>query len=168
MKAFVIITYTNSSWSQLFRCYHSLRKFDSETIVIIVNNFNEDIHHSLQNETNIRYIKNINNGYELGAIKIALYDNEDISEFFIVHDSCEFINNIPQFENDTILWKTSIVNIAPALDIIKDWCDKYFPDIVYNKITNVICQGLKGCFKRKLLLKIFDYGLKNIEIKYKI
>jgi len=43
-----------------------------------------------------------------------------------------------------------------------------YKDIVYNKITNVICQGLKGYFKRKLLIKIFEYGLKYIHINYKI
>jgi dTDP-4-dehydrorhamnose reductase len=166
-KAFLIMTFTLHGWNSLLNCYNSIRKFDKNSIIIIVNNHNEDIHDSLKNENNVRYIRNIENNYELGAIKTGLYSYNDLDGYIVIQDSCEIINNIPDFNNDTIFFKTSIRDISPALDEVKMWCQEFFPEVVYNDMDNIMCQGLIGYFSRETLLKVFEYGLKNVNIQYK-
>jgi hypothetical protein len=167
MKAYVIITFSESGWGRLFNCYNSLRNYDNITTVIIVNNSNQDLHNGLVNDTTIRYVKNIENGFELNAIKQALYTFDDITQYFIIHDSCEFLDYIPSFKNDTIFFKTTLTDISPVLDEVKIWCDTFFPDVIYNDIHNIMCQGLMGCFSRDTLINVFEYGLNKITINYK-
>jgi hypothetical protein len=167
MKAFLIMGYSEYGWGPILNCYVSIRKYDKTTTIIIVNDKDEQLHDDLKKESNLRYKTNKTAGFELGCIKNAVYSYLDIDHFFIIQDSCEFIDNIPEFVKDTMFFNTTILDIAPALDEVKLWCELYFPDITYNNIDNVMCQGLIGYFSRELLLKIFEYGLKYINIKYK-
>lgn len=169
MKAIVIISYTgNYGWKSIIDCYNSIRNIDRNITIIIVNNYNESLNQQLVNDTNLRYVINENNGYELGSIKIALYSNPDISNFYIVHDSCLFENKIPDFNNDTIFWKTTILDIAPVMPIINNWINTYFPDININDSSKFMCQGLMGYFSRELLCDAMEYGLKHITITSKL
>ena len=36
------MTFTLHGWNRLLNCYNSIRKFDKNSIIIIVNNHNED------------------------------------------------------------------------------------------------------------------------------
>jgi len=167
MKAFLIMGYTENGWGPILNCYISLRKYDKTTTIIIVNDKDEPLHNYLKNERNLHYTTNKTSSFELGCIKTAVYSYPDIDHFFIIQDSCEFIDTIPEFSQDTMFFNTTILDIAPALDEVKQWCELYFPDITYNNIDNVICQGLIGYFSRELLMKIFEYGLKYVNIQYK-
>ena len=169
MKAIIIITYTaNYGWSTIINAYNSIRSLDNKIKIIIVNNFNEPCHSSFFSDSNCKYLVNLENTYELGAIKLALYSNPDIEYFYIIHDSCLLKNEIPEFTNDMIFWKTTILDISPAADIIQKWCSLYFPDIKYNDTNAFMCQGLMGYFSKKLLHSIFEYGLKYINVSTKI
>ena len=167
MKAFLIIGYSGNGWNFILNCYFSLRKYDKQTTVIIINDKNEPIHDYLKNEINLRYKTNETSCFELGCIKNAVYSYPDVDQFFIIHDSCEFINTIPDFTQDTFLFERSIFDIAPALDDAKEWCENYLPGIKYNDVKNTMCEGLMGVFSRKLLLEIFEFGLKHVNIQYK-
>jgi hypothetical protein len=167
MKAFLIIGYSGHGWSYILNCYFSLRKYDNETTVIIINDKDEPLHEYLKNEVNLRYKTNKLSCFELGCIKNAVYSYADIEQFFIIHDSCVFIDSIPEFTKDIMFFESTLTDIAPSLDEIKQWCELYFPDIIYNKIDNIMCQGLMGCFSREMLLKVFEYGLKYVNVKYK-
>ena len=167
MKAYLIIGYSGHGWNLILNCYFSLRKFDKTSIVIIINDVNEPLHEQLTKEQNLRYKTNETTSFELGCIKNAVYSYPDIDQFFIIHDSCEFIDTIPEFINDTFLFERSIADIAPALDEVKDWCEKYLPGVIYNDTNNTMCEGLMGIFSRKLLLEIFEFGLKYVNIQYK-
>jgi len=167
MKAFLIMGYSERGWGPILNCYVSLRKYDKTTTIIIVNDKDEPIHDYLKNEINLRYKTNKTSCFELGCIKNAVYSYPDIDQFFIIQDSCEFIDTIPEFTQDTMFFNTTILDIAPALDEVKQWCELYLPDITYNNIEHVMCQGLIGYFSRELLMKIFEYGLKYVNIQYK-
>jgi hypothetical protein len=169
MKAIVLISYTaHYGWTAIINAYNSIRSLNNTVKIIIVNNFNEPVHPSLSSDSNCTYLINLENTYELGAIKLALYSNPECDNFYIIHDSCLFKNEIPEFNDNIIFWKTSILDIAPATDIIKNWCSLYFPDIKYNDKNAYICQGLMGYFSRELLHSIFEYGLKQVKVSTKI
>lgn len=169
MKAIVIISYSaNYGWNSIINCYNSIRNIDKNIIIIIVNNYNEPPNTCFINDFNCRYFTNSENSYELGAIKLALYYNPDIEYFYIVHDSCIFKNNIPFFTTNTIFWKTTIMDISPAIDIIKNWCNNYFPYIQFNNPNAIMCQGLMGYFSKNILLEMFNKGLNKIKVTSKI
>lgn len=166
-NAIIIISYTGVyGWKYIIDCYNSIRNIDKNILVIIVNNYKESLHHYFNNDINLRYIVNETNAFELGSIKTALYSNPDIDYFYIVHDSCIF-NSIIDFTNDTIFWKTTIMDISPVMHIISKWCDSYFPGITYNDPTQFMCQGLMGYISRTTLLQTMEYGLKYINVTCK-
>jgi hypothetical protein len=170
-KAILIISYSaHYGWNNINDTYQSIRAINKDIIIIIVNNYNEPLpHHSdLQHDTKLRYMINENNTYELGAIKKAVYDNTDITHFYIIHDTCEYKDTIPDFHNDEVIfWKTTIFDISPTIPIIKRWCEAYFPNIVFNDPSYVMCQGLMGHFSRDLLVTLFEYGLRHITVTTK-
>jgi len=172
IKAILIISYSaNYGWNSIENSYRSIRVIDKDIVIIIVNNYNENLPQNscIQNDTNVRYMTNENNTYELGAIKKAVYENTDITHFYIIHDSCIFKNNIPDFHNDEVIfWKTSIFEISPVLSTIKSWCETYFPDIKFDDPSYIMCQGLMGHFSRNLLITLFEYGLQYVTVSTKL
>lgn len=170
-KAILIISYSaHYGWNNIEKTYNSIRAIHKDMLIIIVNNYNELLpqNSGLRHDTNIRYMINENNTYELGAIKKAVYENEDITHFYIIHDSCLFRDNIPDFHDDEVIfWKTTIFDISPVSAIIKRWCESYFPDIKFDDPSYIMCQGLMGHFSRKLLITLFEYGLKHITVTTK-
>jgi hypothetical protein len=170
-KAILIISYSASyGWINIDATYQSIRAIDNNIIVIIVNNHNESLPENsmLHHDANVRYMINENNTYELGAIKKAVYDNTDITHFYIIHDSCEFKGTIPDFHHDEVIfWKTTIFDISPIIPIIKRWCENYFPAIKFDDPSYIMCQGLMGHFSRELLITLFEYGLRHITVTTK-
>ena len=172
IKAILIISYSaNYGWNSIENSYKSIRVIDKDIVIIIVNNYNENLPQNscIQNDKNVRYMTNENNTYELGAIKKAVYENTDITHFYIIHDSCIFKDNIPDFHNDEVIfWKTIIFEISPVIYTIKSWCETYFPDIKFDDPSYIICQGLMGHFSRSLLITLFEYGLKYVTVSTKL
>ena len=170
-KAILIISYSASyGWNKINETYHSIRAINKDIIIILVNNHNEPLPQNsmLQHDTNLRYMINENNTYELGALKKAVYDNADITHFYIIHDTCAFKDTIPDFDHDEVIfWKTTIFDISPIIHIIKRWCEAYFPKIVFNDPSYIMCQGLMGHFSRDLLVTLFEYGLRHITVTTK-
>jgi hypothetical protein len=168
MKAILMISYTGQyGWNHPIECYKTIRNY-YDGLIIIVNNFYEPIHSNFLNDKNIRYFTNTENLFELGAIKTGIYKNEDITHFLIIHDSCRIIDKIPDFNDEITFWKTTIMDISPAMNIVKDWCNELYPKIIYNDKNYKIFQGLMGHFSRKLLLDAFESGLNNLNIKTKL
>lgn len=173
MKAYVIICYTGGKkqeekWKLCEKCYSSIREHDSISTIIIVNNYQEKECPFLQKDKNLRYFINEENLWELGAIYKAVKENLDVQEFFILQESSFLLNKPPSFEKDIIFWRETFRNIAPALNIVKKWCDLYFPSLTYNSLTNKMCQCLMGFFRRETLEKAFDFGLSKIRVTNKL
>lgn len=170
MKAILVIVYTGKyGWNIVIDGYHSIRKHNKDILIIMVNNFNEALHPVLSSDTNVRYFTNSENECELGAIRTGVYKNEDVTNFYVIHDSCRLLTDIPNFRDDqeVIFFKTTTMDVAPILHHVKLWCETYFPDIVHNDRKYFICQGLMGYFSRDLLLRALNYGLKNLTIRLK-
>jgi hypothetical protein len=168
MNAIVIISYTGPyGWNAVLECYNSIRILDKDIKIIIVNNFNDVIHPLIEVDAHCRYIINSENTYELGAIQTAVSLCEDVENFLIIHDSCIIRHKIPVFSKNTIFWKTTIMDIAPVMNILDEWCSSYFPDIRYDS-TSYMCQGLMGYFSKKLLQSLFASGLRHIKVSRKL
>ncbi len=172
MKAYTILGYSGGqehAWNPILNCYSSLRRFEPEALIILVNNFNDTIHPSLASDKNLRYFKNETNFWELGAIQTAFWKNPDVNMFFIIQDGITFTNKPVDFEDDIMFWENEFRNAAPDLDTIKSWCESYFPHLTqkYNLVSNRICHGLMCCLRRKTLQDLMDMGLKDIRVKNK-
>jgi FkbM family methyltransferase len=172
MKAYTILGYSGGQehgWNPILNCYSSLRRFEPEALIILVNNFNDTIHRSLESDKNLRYFKNETNFWELGAIQTAFWENPDVNMFFIIQDGITFTNKPVDFEDDIMFWENEFRNAAPDLDTIKLWCESYFPYLThkYNLPSNRICHGLMCCLTRKTLQTLMDIGLKDIRVKNK-
>jgi len=169
-QAVVVISYTGTyGWNTVIECIHSIRKYNETITIIIVNNYNEPCIASLLQDTNIRYIVNESNTYELGAIKKVISSTHDIDYYYMIHDSCRILNDMIDFKDtNTMFWKTSIQDIAPVLHIVRRWSELHFKSIVYNDIQNVLCQGLMGYFSHTLLKNMIDDGLQYIDIHNKL
>lgn len=170
-RAYTILGYSGSGygWAPILNCYQSLRTFEPDTLVILVNNYNDPIHPLLENEKNLRYFANQENFWELGAIQTAYAKNPDVDVFFMVHDTVTFIGKPPQFEDDIMFWENEFRNIAPELDTIKLWCEQYFPQYTnqYNLASHRVCHGLMACLTKSTLDAIMDIGLKHIRVRNK-
>jgi hypothetical protein len=172
MKAYVITAYTGSHgyrWQCTLDCYNSLRKFVPNDLIIMVNNFPEPIHPSLQQDQNLRYIIAENNFWELGGIQAAYKYNQDVDAFFCVLDSVVFTNVPPDFKDDIFFWKNEFRNMAPDMDIVRNWCIKHFPSLTdkYNRRENRVCHGTMGFYTRPLLDKMMKMGLEDIRVTNK-
>lgn len=171
MKAYTILGYsgTSYSWGPILNCYFTLRQYEPDALVILVNNFDDPLHPVLQGETNLRYFANKENFWELGAIQTAYEKNPDVDMFFIVQDGITFTNKPVDFQGDIMFWENEFRGAAPDLDIVKKWCENYFPHITqkYNQISNRICHGLMCCVTKETLTAIMEMGLKNIRVTNK-
>jgi hypothetical protein len=170
MKAYVITAYTGSQeWNITLDCYKSLRKFVPNDLIIIVNNSNDKKHPSLENDKNLRYIIAEDNFWELGGIQTAYKQNSDVDAFFVVLDSVIFTNVPPDFQEDIFFWENEFRNMAPDMDVIRNWCINHFPSLTekYNRKENRLCHGLMGYYTRPLLDKMMKMGLADIRVTNK-
>lgn len=156
-------------WNPILNCWSSLRKFESDALIILVNNYPHPIHPLLSQDKNLRYFANTENYWELGAIQTAFNKNPDIDIFFIVQDGVTFTNKPVDFQDDIMFWENEFRNDAPDLDIIESWCKEYFPQLLASckQKENRICHGLMACLTYKTLQAIMDMGLKDIRVKNK-
>ncbi len=171
MKAYTILGYsgTSYSWGPILNCYYSLRKYEPDALVILVNNFPQALHPTLKEEKNLRYFSNEENFWELGSIQTAYENNPDVDMFFIVQDGITFTNKPVDFQGDIMFWENEFRGAAHDLDIIKGWCESYFPHLThkYNNISNRTCHGLMCCVTKETLTAIMEMGLKHIRVHNK-
>lgn len=172
MKAYTIIGYSGGEhhgWNPILNCYSSLRIFEPDALIILVNNFPHPIHPNLAKDTNLRYFMNEVNYWELGGIQTSFFNNPDVDIFFFVQDGITFVNKPVDFQEDIMFWENDFRNQAPDLDKVKSWCEEYFPTLThkYNSRSNRICHGLMCCLTKGTLQGIMDMGLKDIRVKNK-
>lgn len=171
-KAYLIISYTKNEhhgWNPLLNCWKSLRMFEPNELIIVVNNYPHPIHPDIAEDKNLRYHMNTENFWELGAIQTAFFNNPDVDTFFILQDSTLIVNKPPTFETDIVFWYNEFRGIAPVLDRIRTWCKTHFPQLEekYADRKNKMCPALMGCFTRKTLQALMSMGLQDIRVKDK-
>ena len=106
------------------------------------NIYSKDSNINLGNYNNIRYSKNINNYWELGAIWFAAKQWQDINKFIIIQNSMILLKQFSEdiFDKDFIsLWESDITNYSPMIS----WTENKLKDcniiINCNNLWNSIC-----------------------------
>lgn len=150
----------------LKKCINSIKKFINKNEKIILIDSNSIIKYSFDDE-DIIIANKVNLNYEIGALFYA-YESICANNYFLIHDSCELLDNISNFKNKNI----------SIYDYVDDWTGlcKSVEEKIREKIELTKWKIIPLHFKciigsimliKNSLLKIIYEQFKNIQPKNK-
>lgn len=162
---FLIITFGHT---YLDTCINSIRKFYKYPIYIVDNDTSAPnyCHYS-----DVNYIKNTGNYYELGAIWHGCKIFSDIEKFIILHNSMILLDTLPiniESCNFISYWKTVSADYSPAIPWVENKLKQnnlpFENDKIWYSVTGVSCI-IDTCYLKKLIEMGYDkiYATQKIE-----
>lgn len=165
---FLVITYGNR---YLENCIGSIRKY-YEYPIFVIDNKEDSCLNIGNNDSQIYYVKNTTNSFELGAIWFGTHVFGDMVEkFIIIHNSMEIIEKIPSdiIEKDFVsFWKTISTDYSPTINWVeKKLCENNIQiehDKIWYSVTGCCCI-IKTLYLKNLVYLGYDkiYGIEKIQ-----